>query len=75
MPQFFFHTSGAIRHRDDEGIELRDGEAARAQALISTGELLKENPVHNEGRLEIEVDVTDSADRPVYKVRVVAEVA
>lgn len=72
MPHYYFHTTGALAHNDDEGVELSDGHAAREQALASAGELLKEVAATKRDNFELAVDVTDSDQRRIYTVRVVA---
>lgn len=42
MPRFFFHVRDSGDYLDDEGTELADDSVARAEAVILSGELLKD---------------------------------
>ena len=44
MPRFHFHTEDGRCYPDEDGIELPTFEAARTQAVIVLGEVLKEQP-------------------------------
>jgi len=73
MPRYFFHVrEGSILHRDAEGQELPDAEAARREAISSSREMLGERLLHggslNSRNIEIAdetghvVDVVNSRD-------------
>ena len=73
MPRYFFHVrEGSVLSRDEEGQELADAEAARAEAVSSAREILGETLLHggslNHRTIEIAdetghvVDVVNSRD-------------
>ena len=73
MPRYFFHVrEGSVLHRDLEGQELPDAEAARQEAISSSREMLSEKLLHggslNNRNIEIAdetghvVDVVNSRD-------------
>ncbi|HEY8254327.1 MAG TPA: hypothetical protein VIG39_06775 [Rhizomicrobium sp.] len=73
MPRYFFHVrEGSVLHRDMEGQELPDAEAARREAISSSREMLSEKLLHggslNNRNIEIAdetgcvVDVVNSRD-------------
>jgi hypothetical protein len=41
MPRYFFHTEGHRNAHDHDGIDLRDHQAARLEALRTMGEMLR----------------------------------
>jgi hypothetical protein len=57
MSRFFFHVHDSISFLDEEGTELPDLKAAREQAIITAGSILRENPDHlwagNPWRMEV----------------------
>ena len=42
MPRYFFHTEGKYARLDEEGTELPDLKAVRAEAVQTTGEMLRD---------------------------------
>jgi hypothetical protein len=42
MPRYFFHTRNAHAFSDETGTELTDDDAARAEAIITTGSVLRD---------------------------------
>lgn len=42
MPRYFFNTIDGDRFHDDEGVDLADDTAARREALVLLGEVLRE---------------------------------
>jgi hypothetical protein len=42
MPRYFFHVHDCVDQLDTEGVELLDPREARAQAVIATGEALRD---------------------------------
>lgn len=40
MPHFYFHTENGERFADEDGVELADEDAARAEAVKVMGEIL-----------------------------------
>jgi hypothetical protein len=65
MPRFFFNIrDGYEVDEDDEGVELADIEAARAEALATVEELRHE--LRDAG--DIELEITDEAGRRLLTV-------
>jgi hypothetical protein len=65
MPRFFFNIrDGQEVDEDDEGVELPDVEAARAEALATVEELRDEL---RDAR-DIELEITDEAGRRLLTV-------
>ena len=65
MPRFFFNIrDGYNLDEDDEGIELPDVEAARAEALATVEEL--RDQLADAGNIELEI--TDESGRRVLTV-------
>jgi hypothetical protein len=74
MPKYFF----VVRHQghisgNSEGIDFPDLNAARLEALKSTGELLRELSVPLEAGSEWRMEVADETRRPIFSLRVIAE--
>lgn len=42
MPRFFFHVHDGREIRDEVGVELKDLAQARKQAIIASGEMLRD---------------------------------
>jgi hypothetical protein len=65
MPRYFFHIrDGYDLDEDEEGIELPDVEAARAEALATVEELRDE--LRDAG--DIELEITDESGRRLLTV-------
>jgi hypothetical protein len=61
MPKFFFHvrdSDGEIS-RDDEGQELADLEAARAEAICANREMLGERLLHGGSLNHRQIEIAD----------------
>jgi|tagenome__1003787_1003787.scaffolds.fasta_scaffold19360234_2 hypothetical protein len=60
MPQFFFHVDDSPLLPDTEGLDLPDARAARVQALMFSGEMLRETtPEAVEHDAPLRISVTD----------------
>jgi hypothetical protein len=42
MPRYYFHVRDGVAFNDDVGTELPDEDAARAEAVRSSGEMLRD---------------------------------
>jgi hypothetical protein len=42
MPRYFFHTRNGEEFPDEEGTELADDDAARAEAIVTAGSVLRD---------------------------------
>ena len=72
MPRYFFDISNGIREADPAGIELAGLDAARAEAIKFTGELLlHHSQVIWEGE-DLRVEVFDQARLALFVVAVSA---
>ena len=59
MPLYYFHTDSHSRVQDNEGVELADIRAARANAAKSVAELLRGDADHFWGSRPWTMTVTD----------------
>ena len=60
MPRYFFHVrEGSVLHRDEEGQELCDAEAARREAINSSREMLGEKLLHGGSLNGRSVEIAD----------------
>jgi len=57
MPFYFFNTPGRESPRDEEGLDLPDKAAARAQAIKFAGQCLTDDPGLLDDRTEFIVEV------------------
>jgi hypothetical protein len=69
MPRFFFHVIDDIDARDDEGLELRDVEAARSEAIRGARALACEEVAGGRLNLAHRIEVTDARGELVTTVR------
>jgi hypothetical protein len=71
---YFVIRHGEHTSHESDGIELPDLEAAQVEAIMTTGEMLRE--LRGGFRLgsEWRMEVADAAQKPVYVLRVTAEV-
>jgi hypothetical protein len=66
MPQFFFHVDDSPLLPDTEGLDLPDAHAARVQALMFSGEMLREtNPEAVGHDVPLRVRVTDDRGKVI----------
>jgi hypothetical protein len=74
MPKYFF----LVRHGDqtsdqDDAIEFPDIGAVQLEAIKSTGEMLRELNSLIEAGSEWRMEVADEAHKPLFSLRVIAE--
>ena len=71
MPRYFFHVRDGRDFPDNEGAELPDLSAVRAEAIASSGEMLRDS----KGAADFwsgddwTMNVTDEAGQPVLTLR------
>jgi hypothetical protein len=68
MPRYFFHVADGYLVIDREGTELSDLASAKAEALRTSGEILRETHCGVWGH-EWRMDVTDEAGKPLFTLR------
>jgi hypothetical protein len=74
MPTYFF----VVRHGDEtshksDGIEFPDIGAVQLEAIKSTGDILRDLHYPIEAGSEWRMEVSDDARRPLFSLRVIAE--
>jgi hypothetical protein len=69
MPRFFFNVHDGVDILDDEGMELPGPDEARAQAIITAGEMLKEKGRAFWPAVEWAMEVTDESGGTVCKLK------
>ena len=66
MPRYFFHVrEGSVLHRDEEGQELSDAEAARREAISSSREMLGEKLLHGGALNGRNIEIADETGHVV----------
>jgi hypothetical protein len=73
MPRYFFHVHDGSSTRDNEGTELPDIFAAQEEAILLSGELLREMGGKFWNGEEWSLEVTDEAGRILFILRFSAE--
>jgi hypothetical protein len=73
MPRYFFHVHDGSSARDSEGTELPDIYAAQEQAILLSGELLREVGGKFWDGETWSLEVTDEAGRILFILRFSAE--
>lgn len=70
MPRYFFHVrEGSSFHRDEEGQELPDVEAARQEAVNAAREMLGEKLLHGGGSLNHRtIEIADETGHVVDEI-------
>jgi hypothetical protein len=69
MPRYFFHVrEGSVLHRDTEGEELADAEAARREAINSSREMLGERLLHGGSLNSRTIEIADETGHIVDEV-------
>ena len=64
MPRYFFDTDdGAVLHRDDEGTDCEDNDAARIEAMCSMADLARQYLPTFGPDQKLEMTVRDEHDR------------
>jgi hypothetical protein len=73
MPRYFFDLHDHKRDADDEGTELANDDEARVQAIIFTGDYLRDHPQLVSNGSRFRVALRDEADAVLLNVVVTAE--
>jgi hypothetical protein len=73
LPRYFFHVADGADLPDREGTILADVATARAQAITTAGELLKERGATFFGAGEWHMTVVDEAGETVCRLHFSAE--
>jgi hypothetical protein len=74
MPKYFFSVRlGEHTSQHDDGIEFPDLTAVQVEATKSTGEILRDLERALEVGSELRMEVVDEARRPIFILRVIAE--
>jgi hypothetical protein len=69
VPHYFFHIRDGDQFEPDEyGLELRDAEAARDEALRAAGEMVRDAAIAGRDVPARSLEVVDEADAPVVSV-------
>lgn len=72
MPRYFFDIIDGGFTIDDEGIELPDAQAARAEAIRSLPDIVK-NLLHAKDEHEVSVTVRDEGGKPIFEATLTIE--
>ncbi|THD62581.1 hypothetical protein [Phenylobacterium sp.] len=72
MARYYFHTEDGRHYPDEEGTELPDHEAARTQAVLVLGEMVKEDPAGFWSTESFRLTVTDNRGLILYILDLVA---
>jgi len=72
MPRFHFHLTDGQSHRDDEGADLPDPEAARAYALRYLCDVLEGSQTSVWESGGVRLDVADESGLTLFELYVVA---
>jgi hypothetical protein len=70
VPRYFFLFQTETRTSDHEGLELDGDTAARAQAIITCGQMIKDAPEGFWGTRPWSVTVTDVTGLVLYEINV-----
>jgi TATA-binding protein-associated factor Taf7 len=74
MPKYFFVVRQGDQTSDEsDGIEFHDISAVQLEAIKSTGEILRDFNYPIEAGLEWRMEVVDEARKPLFSLRVIAE--
>ena len=73
MPTYFFTVNNGTTTLQSDGVELPDTPSALMEATRSTGEILRELDHAIEAGAELRMDAFDEARRPIFSLRVLAE--
>ena len=68
VPRYFFHTQTETRSSDATGIEMRSHTEARAEAIRTCGEMMRDNPEAFWGSRPWNVTVTDASGLVLYEI-------
>ncbi len=75
MPRYFFHVDDGVSLRDDVGTELRDIYTAQAEAIRTSGEILREMGAKFWNGTDWSLEVTDDSGKALFVLRFSAEEA
>ena len=74
VPRFYFHVEDGYSSPDNDGIELRDIDAAKTEAVRFAGAILKDcGAKFWKSSTEWRMVVTNAADHPVFTLRFAAD--
>ncbi|HWW57154.1 MAG TPA: hypothetical protein VN047_09710 [Sphingopyxis sp.] len=73
MPHYFFHTTNGSPHRDEDGMDLPDIDAARREAVRYGGSLISDDPDMIIREKGIRIDLVDDGGEHRLTVRIVIE--
>lgn len=73
MPRFFFHVHDGQEIADEDGVELAGLAEARAQAVVTAGEMLKDIDGQFWNGPEWRMRVTDAEGATVCTIRISGE--
>jgi hypothetical protein len=74
MPKYFFSVrQGDYTSQHSDGIDFPDIAAVQVEATKSTGEILRDLNQALEAGSELRLEVADEARKPVFSLRVIAE--
>lgn len=70
MPRYYFHTEDGTSHPDEQGTELPGLDAARAMAIRTLGELLRDAPQTFQADMSLRLIVSDSDGSRLFELDV-----
>ena len=73
MPRYFFHVHDGREIRDDEGVDLPGVSEARQQAIIASGEMLRDYGTEFWGGQRWQMYVVDEVGKTVVRLNFSAE--
>jgi hypothetical protein len=68
MPRYFFHTQCSSRFTDEDGIDYATPVEARAEAIRSAGEMMRDAPEEFWGSRPWEVTVTNEVGLVLWEL-------
>ena len=71
MPRYFFHVRDSLGLMDEEGLELADLQAAQAEAIRTSGQIIHDMADVYDGE-EWRMEVTDATGATVITLRFMA---
>ena len=72
MPRYFFHIDNGSEFPDNDGTVLEDVTEARAQAIMTAGDMIKESGGSVEDGIEWRMTVADEIGKAVCELRFLA---
>jgi hypothetical protein len=70
MARYFFHSQTDTRFTDEEGVEFATPQEARAQAIVTCGEMMRDAPAAFWGSRPWSVTVTDHAGLIMWELSI-----